>query len=160
MNRPSQFALLGTVALATLISLVTGYVAGVHRNRTQPIRSVHVRGTLGRDLGQPMTIEGILVDGSRHADKGDMGKTLLEVSTLDRAPTLAQRPIELKFAIGERPDLPPPGSRIACYGFESGAFIGVPATSLSSMPEVQVPTFHLQTHFEVLKWDLAKESAK
>ena len=84
----------------------------------------NVIGHLGQPLGTIVRVSGVVIDGDSTRRRVNLGKTLLEVQTVDGEKL--QRPMQFEYSRARKEiPKPLPGQRFDYYVHEYGAFDGV-----------------------------------
>ncbi len=111
--------------------------------------SVKIVGSLGRFLGEIITVEGIIIDGSRRRIKSETGKTLLKVITVN-GKKLGE-PVIIPFSIFTWTDvkMPKVNDPFKFIGYESGEMAGIPQKAFQYMPQVATTDYHFFVYFQV-----------
>lgn len=152
-----------------LLHLIVGLTAGptwlvadAQSQRTRPnTNTIHVSrlnkskvvGSLGRPLGEVVTIEGIAADESYTRRKADTGDTLLRVQavngkSLKREVIFPFHPYE-----GTQMKRPPAGMRFKYVGYETGGFSGTPEAAFVYVPRAATTGYYFTTSFVILRDD-------
>lgn len=147
----------GLLVLAALLVTCTTHADTI--SYAQLNQRTKILGSLGRPLGQLIRIEGVAVADSHRRAKADVGKTLLQVETVDgkklnKAVIVVMH--SFAFAPIEKPD---PGKRFEYAGYETGGMTGIPAEAFQLMPVATTTAYHFEVYFQACK-DLSKNPGK
>jgi len=112
-----------------------------------------VIGSLGRPLGEVVTIEGIAADGDYTRRKAETDEILLRVqavngNSLKREAIFNFHPFE-----GTELKKPSAGMRFRYVGYETGGFSGVPEAAFAYVPRVATSGYYFSTSFVILRND-------
>ena len=145
-----RYASLFAVLLGALWT-VSAHAAEATAPWTDVGKDIVVVGSLGRALGTIVTVQGEVLPDDARRRKGDLGKTLLRVDSLDGVGLPVPVVVELRGgAVGPGPKLQP-GERFALVGYESGGFVGVPAEAFTHGPVATTTEFHFAVWFVAVK---------
>lgn len=111
--------------------------------------NVRIVGSLGSFLGEIITVEGIVIDGSRRRIKSETGKTLLKVVTVNGKKL--EEPVIIPFSIFKWTDvkMPKVNDPFTFIGYESGEMAGIPQKAFQYMPQVATTDYHFFVYFQI-----------
>ena len=110
-----------------------------------------VIGSLGRPLGEVVTIEGIVADGDYTRRNADAGETLLRVQTVNGR--VLKREAVFHFRPFEGADMKKPtaGMKFKYVGYETGGFSGMPDKAFDYVPRVATDGYYFSTSLVILR---------
>ena len=110
-----------------------------------------VIGSLGRALGEVVTVEGEIADGSDTRRKADEGKLLLRVRAVNGRPLKPE--VVLDFSPFPSAEIrnPAAGAAFKYTGYETGGFSGVPEAAFKYAARVATAGYHFTTSFVILR---------
>lgn len=130
--------------VASLISIVARQTIAGHQRTKGNIESIpviklnrnKVIGSLGRPLGEVVTIVGIVADGDYTRRKADAGETLLRVQTVNGRSLKSEAIFHFRPFEGADIKKPAAGTRFKYTGYETGGFSGIPDKAFDYVPRV------------------------
>ncbi len=110
-------------------------------------------GSLGRPLGEVVSIEGIAADEDYTRRKADAGEILLRVLAVNGKSL--KREVVLNFHPYEGAEMknPSAGMRFKYFGYETGGFSGIPEAAFVYVPRVPTSGHYFTTSFVILRDD-------
>lgn len=116
-----------------------------------------VVGRLGHSLGEIVTIEGTVADGSSTRAKADEGKMLLRVQIVSGKRLEDEQVFHFQLASGARISIPKVGSKFKYRGYETGGFTGIPADAFQYIGMIATTRYGFTTSFLVVRDEKNRE---
>jgi hypothetical protein len=144
--------ILSALFIITLISLLMGSSRVISRINYSDIGGrVKIIGILNKPIGEIVTLEGAIIDGTYTRKKGDSDKVLLMVHSINGKKI--QKVVNLPIRIFKWSDINMP--KVNDYkkyiGYETGEMSGIPQKAFNYMPQATTEGFHFSTYFQICK---------
>lgn len=152
--------------LHLIVSLLTAgatwSVAAAQDQRTRPntkpihvsrLNSSNVIGSLGRPLGEVVTIEGIAADENYTRRKADTGEILLRVQAVNGKALKREAILACHHYRGAEMKKPSAGMKFKYVGYETGGFSGIPEAAFVYVPRAPTSGYYFTTSFVILRDD-------
>ena len=128
------------------------------RSHTKPIlvariNSSGIIGSIGRPLGEVVTVEGTAVDDSYTRRKEDAGEILLRIQSVNGKRLKSEAVLHFVAYNGEESKKPSVGTKFKYIGFETGGFSGMPESAFVYIPRVPTSGYYFTTSFVILRDD-------
>ena len=149
--------------IVILLTAVTAWsVAAAQRQSARSnIKPIHVSqlnrskviGSLGRPLGEVVTIEGIAADENYTRRKADTGEILLRVQAVNGKSLKREAILNFHPYEGTEMKRPSAGMRFKYVGYETGGFSGIPEAAFVYVPRAPTSGYYFTTSFVILRDD-------
>lgn len=115
------------------------------------LNSEKVIGSLGRSLGEVVTVEGLVADENYTRRKAESGELLLRVQAVNGK--MLRREVLFPFSSFPSANIrnPPAGTKFKYTGYETGGFTGIPEKAFNYVPRVSTTGYSFSTSFVVLR---------
>lgn len=110
-----------------------------------------VVGRLGHSLGEIVTIEGTIADGSYTRAKADAGEILLRVHIVNGKRIEDEQVFHFQLASGASISSPMVGSKFKYLGYETGSFTGIPGDAFQYIPMRATTGYGFTTSFLLVR---------
>jgi len=138
--------------IITLIFLLTGCEKMINKINYFDIgEKVEIIGALNKPIGEIVTIEGVIIDETYTKRKGDSGKVLLKVQSIDGGKQEKAIIIPIKIFQWSNINEPKINDYKKYIGYETGETRGIPREAFDYMPQVTTEGFHFTTYFQICK---------
>ena len=135
----------------TLAPLLTGNGAVSEINYSDIAGRIKIIGTLNRPIGEIVTVQGVITDGTDTGKKGDAGKVLLKVQRINGRKVRKRVNLPIKIFHWTAINTPKVNEQKKYIGYETGEMSGIPARAFEYMPRVTTENFHFSTYFQICK---------
>jgi hypothetical protein len=143
---------LATFFIITLIPLLTAGNRMINKIIYSDIAGrVKIIGTLNKPIGEIVTVEGVIIDGTDTREKGDAGKVLLKVQWINGKKLQKGVNLPVKIFQWSAIHTPKVNEHKKYIGYETGAMSGIPRRAFNYMPQVTTEDFHFSTYFQICK---------
>ena len=128
------------------------------RSHTKPIlvariNSSGIIGSIGRTLGEVVTVVGTAVDDSYTRRKEDAGERLLRIQSVNGTTLKSEAVLHFIAYNSEELRKPSVGTKFKYVGFETGGFSGMPEAAFAYIPRVPTSGYYFTTSFVILRDD-------
>lgn len=136
----------------TLVSLLTAGNRTINEiNYSDIAGRVKIIGTLNRPIGEIVTVQGFIIDGTDTGKKGDVGKILLKVQWINGRKVQKGVNLPIKIFHWSAIHTPKVNEHKKYIGYETGEMSGIPIRAFDYMPRVTTEDFHFSTYFQICK---------
>jgi hypothetical protein len=112
-----------------------------------------VIGSLGRALGEVVTIEGVAVDENHTRRKADTGEILLSVQAVNGKALKYEAILPFHLYSGLEMKELFSGMTFKLVGYETGGFFGIPEAAFAYVPRAPTSGYHFTSSFVILRDD-------
>lgn len=117
-----------------------------------------VRGILKAPLGEIISIEGVITDGTRRGTKGDSGRLMMVVTSINGTKIQSPIIIAIEFFSWGNVKTPKIDENKKYVGYETGGYRGIPAKAFDYLPQATTESFHFETYFQVCGEGVSSEN--
>jgi hypothetical protein len=112
---------------------------------------VKIIGTLNKPIGEIVTVEGVIIDGTDTKKKSDADKVLLKVQWINGRRLQKGVNLPVKIFQWGAINTPRVNEHKKYIGYETGEMSGIPRRAFNYMPQVTAEDFHFSTYFQICK---------